>query len=484
MGKKAGFWILMLATLPGIAWAQDDSAQPSGSVPQDSSQQPAPAYGADTQLTPMTENPPLSGLDIPGLEPHAAPLSYLQPGVSVSETLDSNVANSLGQSAVHSVSEVLGSVALQRLWSRYALVGDYLGGAAYYNARGIGWKMLQQGDFEYKVTWRRGQLALRDTFNYLPEGNFGVQYGAIGTPGITPAGVNNFGTFWGGNTFGGLGQVPRIWNLALGDVTENLSPRSALTGAVGYAFTHYTENPVPGSIPLLNNKFLGGSQLSAQAGYNHILNAHDQIALVYGYQAFDFTAQGTAFHSHVIQGMYGHRVSGRMDFLVGAGPQITKISSVSLFGPVSDTRLGVAARAQLRYRFPRTIMELSFERFETNGSGFFAGAQTNVAQARFTRPMSRRWHGFVDLGYSQNSRLQPLATNAVLANRYTYGFAGLGARRFLSRRFVLFMSYQFNELAFDNSFCAAQGVQTCNRMSQRHLVTLGVEWTPRPIRLD
>ena len=32
---------------------------------------------------PVSENPPLSGLDLPSLEPHAAPLSYLQPGCDV-----------------------------------------------------------------------------------------------------------------------------------------------------------------------------------------------------------------------------------------------------------------------------------------------------------------------------------------------------------------------------------------------------------------
>ena len=70
-------------------------------------------------------------------------------------------------------------------------------------------------------------------------------------------------------------------------------------------------------------------------GYNRILTSHTQIALVYGYQGFDFSVEGTAFHSHIIQGMYGHRISGRMDLLLGAGPQFTMIDSlhVSLSDP-------------------------------------------------------------------------------------------------------------------------------------------------------
>jgi len=473
-------WILVLAVTLSAAWGQDNSTpQPSGAG-QDSSQEPTPGYGQDNPPAPITENPPLSGLDTPGLEPHAAPLSYLQPGVIVAETADSNVADTLGQSSVRSVTEGLGSLTLQRLWSHYDLAIDYLGGAAYYNARGLGWKQLQQMDLEQKITWRRGQLALRDSFSYLPEGNFGAEYGAIGSQGITSVGASGFGTFWGGNFFGGLGQVPRISNLALMDVSENLNPKSAVTAAVGYAFTHFTGNPAPGTVPLVNNSFLGSSQLSVQTGYNRIISPHNQIALVYGYQGFDFSAQGTAFHSHVIQGMFGHRISGRMDFLIGAGPQITSLS----LGTAKDTRIGVAGRGQFRYHFTKTTLELMYDRYETSGSGFFAGAQSDIAQARLSRPITRTWNGYVTLGYARNSRLQPLAANAVQANTYNYGFASVGVRHRFSRTLSMFGTYQFNEIAFDSSFCLTQGVSQCNRISQRHLVTVGLEWTPRPIRID
>jgi hypothetical protein len=250
-------------------------------------------------------------------------------------------------------------------------------------------------------------------------------------------------------------------------------------------------------VPLVNNAFLGSSQVSAQVGYNRNLTPHDQIALVYGYQGFDFTAQGTSFHSQVIQGMYGHRVSGRMDFLIGAGPQFTNLSAVTLLTvnppcistvqpqcPVKTFRVGVAGRGQLRYRFTKSTLALTYERYETSGSGFFAGAQTDMAQLRWTRPITRVWTGFADLGYSRNSRLQPISSSAVLANTFNYGYAGFGARRKFGRTLSAFGTYQFNEVSFDSSFCLAQGVSKCNRISQRHLVTVGLEWTPRPMRID
>jgi hypothetical protein len=161
-------------------------------------------------------------------------LSYLQPGGTLSESADSNVENTVGGSSVRSISRGIGSLELQRLWSHYDTAVQYMGGAAYYDLRGVGWKVLQQLDVDQKITWKRGQLSLRDSFSYLPEGNFGASYGAEGSEGITPLGGSSFGSFWGGSGLGTLGLVPRVMNVGLVDIQENLTPKSAVTAAAGY----------------------------------------------------------------------------------------------------------------------------------------------------------------------------------------------------------------------------------------------------------
>jgi hypothetical protein len=210
---------------------------------------------------------------------------------------------------------------------------------------------------------------------------------------------------------------------------------------------------------------------------------------------------GSAFHSHVIQGMYGHRISGRMDFLVGAGPQITFLDNTSqvcsvpgvspqfcpAFGGTlsnvsfKSTRIGVAGRARLRYRFPKTMLDLTYERYITSGSGLFAGAQTDLARLSAERPLSRVWSGFTDLGYSRNSRLQD-STGGVAANVYSYWFLGAGLHRAFGHNFHAFASYQFNEISFDTAVCGID--LTCGSTSHRHVVTIGLDWIPRPIRID
>jgi hypothetical protein len=477
--------LVILAFAPALAHAQDESTPASSSTAQDNqpqiqttSPQPIPPYGeGNTPLT-IDENPPISGLDQPGLEPHGAPLSYLQPGATISESADSNVGNSTGGGAVQSISRGLGSLELQRLWSHYDLALQYIGGAAYYNQQDLGWKALQQMDFEQKITWKRGQLSLRDSFSYLPEGNFGSAYGSLGSQGIASLGSTAFGTFWGGAGLGTLGLVPRITNVSVADISENLTPKSALTAGAGYAVTHFygttpdPENPSQ-QLALLNN-----SQVSGQVGYDRMISSRTQVAMLYGYQGFDFSSFGESFHSHVFLAMYGHRISGKMDFLIAAGPQITDITIDSL----PDRRFGVAGRMRLRYQFPRTSVDLSYERFETSGSGFFAGSQTDLAVLSATHELNRVWNVFSDIGYSRNSRTQPVFLAGVDATTYSYGFVGVGAHRAFGRNFHGFVSYQFNQLSFDNSYCA--GLPQCNRIGNRSVGTIGLDWTPRPIRLD
>jgi len=499
MSKRHSIFPLMLLTLAlGTSRAQESSSPQSPTETPDTAQQPetpAPAFGQDNPPAPVSENPPISGIDQPGLEPHAAPLSYLQPGVHVSESADSNVSDTLGGSGAHAVTRALGSLTLQRLWSNYKLALDFVGGAGYYSARGIGFKQVEELGVDQRITWKRGQLGIRDSFSYLPEGNFGGAYGSMGGLGEVLGGSASAGqnVFLGGNQFGSLGQVSRIMNLTLVDVVENLTPKSSVTLTGGYGFVHFPGKAVDLSTGnQVSTHFLGSTEVSAQAGYDRILGPHDQAALMYGYQGFNFSVAGLSLHSHVVQLMWGHRISGRMDLLIAAGPQITSIN----VGTGPDTRVSVAGRASLRYKVAKAALSLSFDRYITSGSGFFPGAQSNIGRLSVTRPLGRVWDGFADLGYAHNSRVQALTPEqqvlcslssnqcpGVIANRYSYGFAGLGVHRMIGRNFHAFASYQFNYLTFDNSLCGV-GFPACNRISQRHVGTIGIDWTPRPMRLD
>ncbi len=496
--------LVTLALLATGAWAQENSTQqPAEATPDSSRQLPVPGFGTQDAPPPVNENPPISGLDMPNLEPHAAPLSYLQAGAHVFESVDSNVQNTLGGSGTHTITNALGSVELQRLWRNYDLALDYLGGVGYYNAQGVGLKQIEELGVNQKINWKRGHLGVRDAFSYQPEGTFGSAYGSVATSGAALGGQS---AFFGGTALGALGQVPRIMNISLVDVVENLSPKSSVTVTGGYGFVHFL-----GSDPTLGNSFIGNSQVSGEVGYDRLLGPHDQAAVVYGYQGFHFST-GLNFHSNVIQVMWGHRISGRMDFVIAAGPQFIQLNHVPvevssptssdcvLVGispnllfecPTNDSRISAAGRMSLRYQLRRISLDLNYSHYTTGGSGFFAGAESDIARLSATRQLGRRWTGFTDIGYSHNRRL--LVSNCALgtpsascpgvtANSYQYGFAGLGMRRMITRSLRVFASYQYNYLVFDSSFCQVN--VPCSRTSQRHVGTIGVDWTSQPIRLD
>jgi len=472
---------LFLVLALGVSWAQDAGQQPG-----DSSQQPAdtaapaPAFGQDNPPPQTYDNPPLSGLDTPSLEPHAAARSFLVPSVHVSESVDSNVGGTSGNSAIHGVTRAVGSLMLQRMWRRYETRLDYSGGTAIYSGFNKTLNQIHKLDGEQRILWRTGQLALRDSFSYLPEGTFG--YGSFGGAGAYLSGVGGVGGTGGGvlggavggifgpGQFGSLGQQPRIINSAVVDITESLTPRSSATLAGGYGLVHFMGNNTAG---LINSR-----QTSAQAGYNYQLNRKDQLALLYGFQDFHYpTVAGSSFLTHMTHVMYGHRISGRMSLLLGVGPQLTIINS-PVFG--STRRLSVSGRASLQYRFPLASVALSYDRFNSNGSGFFLGAVSDVVRLEVSRPLGRLWDLNGDLGYSRNSHLLP-AVAGVAAQSYQYIYAGGSAHRQLGRYFGLFFSYQYNDIRFDSSFCTTG---PCGNTSQRHVATVGLDWHPRPIRLD
>src|ERR1700758_1831004 len=148
MSRRRTFWIagMLVCALAG-AWAQDSSTPPTETPSQSGQpeqQEPVPAYGQQGTSAINSENPPLSGLDLPSLEPHAAPLSYLQPGATFSESAQSNAGAALGGGGVTSVSNALGSLTMKRLWSHYDLALDYIGGVGYYSLTGQGFESLQQ----------------------------------------------------------------------------------------------------------------------------------------------------------------------------------------------------------------------------------------------------------------------------------------------------------------------------------------------------
>lgn len=501
------------------ASAQQDSAQapvPQGqNAPQDQSPSQLPdngtppaATGGAGELNP--QNPPATGIDLPRSEPAFGGRSYLVPGLQLSESAATNVAGTAGGSGISAITQALGSLDLQKLWKRYQVGVDYIGGGDFYTGQTFNGQghVYQEHTLssDQRILWRSGELAIRDNFDYLPEGTFGFgSIGGSGSFGSALGGATGAGTglgggvaggtpsgLYGGGSFGSVGFEPRIDNTAIADVTQVLSARSSVTLGGSFTVSHFLDKR-DSSFPLINSE-----ESTVQLGYNRTLGPSDQVGLLYAYQEFHFPQAGTgSLNVQVVNGVYSHRITGKLNFVIGGGPQIvdvhTPASTFFLLGiipvtvPASTTRsISGNGTATVNYIFSaRTSAQILYQRYITPGSGFLPGANTNVVRASASHNFRQRWNGLFDGGYSFNSALHNAsAKTGFNSNAYRYWYAGGSLRRQLSPHFDVFAAYQFNDFGAYGCQATKTNTSVCGQSARRQTGQIGIDWRPRPIQLD
>jgi hypothetical protein len=468
-GLTPGFTLGLVLGMGICAAAQTASQSQPEATPT-----PAPAFGQNAPIL-NPENPPVTGLDEPRLELPTASRSFVSPALQVSESVDTNGSNQLGSTRAESVTRVLGALDLQQFWPRSDVFLEYLGGGAFFS-RPYEAKQLQAVGFEGITRWRTGQATLRDSFNYLPDGSFAIgTFGGVPGLGLATGGGTSVGGGLPGmhlnGQFGSVGNIPRLDNTAILDVVQTLSPRSAITVAGGFSNAHFYDPA---------NNLINSDQITAQGGYSHLLSRHDQIGVLYGFQLFQFPQNtGGQIYNHIVNIRWSHTISERLSFIAGAGPQYTELQQG---GDVK--RWSVSARVQFRYKFAHSSVFATYEKFTSDGSGFFAGAETQAARLGYKRSLARTVDFYGDLGYSHNKKLQDFGFFGASANTYDEGYVSLIFRKHFGRDYDLFGAYRFSEVGFDVPVTDCLNGFGCGRLSQRHVGTIGVEWHPRPTRID
>ena len=464
---------LLVLGMSVCAAAQDSSQSPPATTP-------APAFGQNAPVL-DPENPPVTGLDEPGLNLHTATRSFISPAVQVSEAADTNGQDQFGNTQLQSATRVLGALDLQQFWPKSDLFLEYLGGGAFYT-NPFYVRQLQAAGLEAVTRWRTGQLTLRDAFSYLPDGSFSVgAFGALPGLGLATGGMGNGmaggvlpGTqSFGNGQFGAIGDIPRLANTAILAVVQALTPKSAITVAGAFSNAHFFDNP---------ELLINSDEVTVEGGYSHLLARHDQIGVVYAFQLFQFPQEtGGQIYNHIVNLRWSHTITGRMSLIAGAGPQYTDLEVGGNYSHWS-----VSARVQLRYKLGHASMIASYEKFTSAGSGFFLGANTQAARFGYTRPLGRTWEFYGDLAYSYNSELQlpEPAIGAIGATSYNEGSGGAVLRKHLGRTYDFFAAYRFGELAFNNQTSFGGLAGPPGRIAQRQVGAVGVEWHPTPTRIE
>ncbi|MFZ0799394.1 MAG: hypothetical protein WCA13_14460 [Terriglobales bacterium] len=461
-----------------ISAAAQDSSQSQPENPA-----PVPAFGQNAPVL-NPENPPVTGLDEPGLELRMASRSFISPALQVSEAADTNGSNQIGGSDLESITRVLGAFDLQQFWPKSDLFLEYLGGGAFYGSPYQA-KQLQAAGLEAVTRWRTGQMTLRDAFSYLPDGSFFIgTYGgapglglASGSMGIGMQGGSLPGTVTNAQ-FGSIGDIPRLANTVILDAVQAINPRSAFTVAGGFSNSHFYDP---------TDFLINSDQVTVEGGYSHLVSRRDQIGAVYAFQIFQFPqATGGEIYNHIFNIRWSHTITGRLSFIAGAGPQYTDLEEGG-----SYKHWTASARVLLRYKIGHASIIATYEKFTSAGSGFLAGADTQAARLGYKRPLGRTWEFYGDAGFSNNKRIQTLQTlqnagvGALNAISYNEGSAGAIFRKHLGRSYDFFAAYQFNEVDFNTPGDVTVGLPgSSGRIGLRHEGMVGVEWHPTPTRIE
>jgi hypothetical protein len=451
----------------------NSSSPPTSKTPGDSTNgsqssgtPPAPALGGNAPIL-NPENPPLSGLDEPSLELRALNRSFISTALQVGESGDSNANNAVGGSQGQAVSHVLGAADLQKFWPRSDLFLEYLGGVVIGDDRSF-LRQLHALGLEGVSRWRTGQITVRDGFSYLPDGSFSAS-SAGGLPGFGIAtgrlGLGLPGVFH--LEEGSVGTIPRLSNLASLDVVQAITPRSAFTVIGAYANDHFYGN----------DQLINGDDTTFEGGWSHLVSRHDQMAIVYAFQLFRFPLSvGGEIYNNIVNVRYSHVISGRMSFIGEVGPQYTDLK----YGN-STKQWSPTGRAVLRYRMPRWFLTASYEKFLSQGSGLFAGADAQIAEFTARRPLGRTYELLVETGYSREKRLQPSDFGAATASVFNQGFGGAVLRKHIGRNWDALAAYRFSIISFDNPV-SIDG--STGKTNHRQIGTIALEWHPKAVRIE
>lgn len=424
------------------------------------------------QLTP--DQRPVTGVQPLTLGQYSESHGFLLPSINAVTQLETNPADS-GSGSVSLISYLLGRLDLHHISGHSEIVLNYAGGGVLSTYGNNGNGLIQDLQFSDKIQWQRWSLFVGDETSYLSESTFG--FGGVGGLGFL-GGISQ--TAPGGTLGGSLPfldtaltpsetipteNVPRLSNTTVLQVEYQVSPRSSWTAAAAY-----------GLLQFFGAGYIKSNSELLQAGYNYQLSPLSSIGLLYRFDTFGFANLAPRIYDHVAELSYGRRITGRLGFQIGAGPEID-LFPASLASP--SNHLSWTLGSSLNYQLGRTAISFSYDHLLTAGSGVLVGAETNLLQASASRNLSQRWVLLVTMGYARNQSLAQGTAGAIepaFSSWYTSGQINHQIRPGAS----IFLAYGMGLQGTNTATCTASN---CGKNYISGQLSLGLNWGLRPIEL-
>jgi hypothetical protein len=465
--------------VPAALLAQQPQRDPRVNPPvmpagESTSRAPETAMAAGAAAPAATSQPdqrPLTGAELLSLGTFDSGHSYLLPSLSFTTGSEWN------DGGYRFTGNVRGGIAFHRDTGYNQMSLTYSTGAVFGGHEGAFRTQAHSLVYSQTFQFRRWTLMVTDAFNFLPESSFGFgQFHGIGQP--NAGGLPNWNPGFSGGSQVGIdptfipdqtihtGDSTRWSNTIIGQGTMQITPRWSMTTTGSF-----------GVLRFLDGGFVESNNGSIRSGLNYMLNARDTLGFNYSANLIRFSNDG-AINNHVVQVMYGRRLTGRLALRVGAGP-----SFVHSDNPVtgSNQRASWSASSHLTYSVGQSTYGFGYIYHTTSGSGVQVGAQTHSLQFMGGRQISRMWSLAGAAGYAHNTGIAALNTGN-LRRTFNTWYASVDFGRPLTRYSRLGFRYHVTR----QSVGCPPTALTCVGSGLRHQVGINIDFTRQfnPIELN
>jgi hypothetical protein len=349
----------------------------------------------------------------------------------------------------------------------------YAGGVLFSNQYGYGTTTFQNLAITQGLVTKNWVFGVSDSVSYLPQS---PTTGLSGIPGVGDLGAV---PIEGGPTAGPAGGVlsyasDRVGNSLNGNVERRLTTNTSISGSAGWSILRF----------IGNSQGIDNSQISAQGGLNHRIDARDSVSGNFTYSTYTYDSSGNAFQTRGVNGQFQRVLSRTLTMDVSAGPEWITSSNTALI----PSRVIVSANAGLTYQRRYTNARVSYSRGVNGGSGVQPGALSNSVYAAAGRTWGRDWVGAASANYTYTSGLVqstvpttvPAATTTPIITTGTSKtfYGGLQVTRRLSTYFSVFASYTAQDQSISGSLAQQNAF---SGLAQTFGV--GVSFTPKSTRL-
>ena len=378
-----------------------------------------------------------------------------------------------GQSSLGAVSIVGGGLNFNRNWSRYRLTASYNGGetiaignAPLFAGQNSSYSQFHDLSFIQGINWARWHVLLRDDFIASPGAAFtGTGMGGPGLIGqyssTLGASLSNIGQAFAPVQTIETGYAMRYMDSVLGQAEYSISRQSTLTFSGSYGLLHFA-----------NAGFVSSNMVSAQAGYDYLLDPRNSIAILGGYGKIDYPGTGESTTDYTASLAYGRKITGRLAFQAAGGPQEIQAAGAGVFG--SFRQLSFSINSALTYQWRRSGLSFSYMHGLTAGSGVFLGATSDTFSASGYYRFTRFWTGSVNGGYAFNRSLAPAGG---ATSNFENWFIGANIGRQVGRHLQVNFNYGLQEQT-NPSVCP---VSSCGAPGYQHTFGMTVNWHLRPV---